>query len=221
MTDNQRPPMTAPRAAELLADILKWKLQVEPPSPTVSSTPTDTDGIRADNRDALPFGLAQVLDTSWSDGPSGTTSEEGVEKWLRFWVPWFSYWSGEKPKLRMKPGTWMLRGLVEAPEFATIPEWDKDDVEAWREFTSELLGMWWRLGHLTGNAPETRALCPKCKKGSLRSEFLPGRTGAAVWRTPRPAPTAKRRSTTPLRSTWRLRGPRCAPTTSPTRCCSR
>lgn len=171
MRDNEKPPMTGERAAALLADILKWKLLLTTPEPGVRSVPTDTDGIRSPNRDALPFGLDQVIDTTWADGPSGTTTEAGVDKWLRFWTPWFSYWVSQRARYRTKPGPWMLRELLENPVFLQLEDWLPEDVETWREFTSELHLMWVRLRAGVGEAPLVRSLCPKCRDGWMLSYY--------------------------------------------------
>lgn len=169
MTPEQTRVMTGPRAANLLENILKWKLQLTVPQPGVRSTPTDTDGIRTQNTDALPFGLDQVIDTSWGDGPNGTTTEQGVDKWFRFWTPWFSYWAGEPAKFRMQPGPWMLKHLTENPVFTAPADWDREDQDAWNEYTSELQTMHHRLATLTGHKPLRRSLCPKCLTGNLQS----------------------------------------------------
>lgn len=167
--------MTGTRAASLLDDILKWKLQLTPPEPGVRSVPTDTDGIRSADRDRLPFGLDQVIDTSWGDGPAGTTTEAGVDQWLRFWVPWFSYWVDQPARYRQSPGAWMLTHLQEDQVFDHPEAWADDDLAAWQEFTGELQTMWRRLARATGNAPHNAGICPKCLTGTLHQH--PNKTG--------------------------------------------
>lgn len=163
--------MTARRAAELLGDVLKWRLQIRHPEPAPKSVPTDRERIGGSGQEGLPFGLDQVIDTTWGDGPQGTTTSAGVDKWLRFWLPWLEYWAGTPATNRMQPGAWWLNQLQENQRLASIDEWDADDQAAWDEHCSELRTMWWQIGHLTGHAPLTRGLCPKCKTGWLRSQY--------------------------------------------------
>lgn len=170
MTDQPTKPLMTPvRAEQLLKEILAWRLQIVLPQPDIRSTPTDTDGIRSSRSERLDFGLDQVIDTTASDGPRGTTTYEGVDKWLRFWVPWMSYWTGQPAVFRREPGAWFLAQLQGSEALAAVAEWDEDDQTAWREFTSELTTMWWRVATLTGHAPLTRGLCPKCQTGKLLS----------------------------------------------------
>ena len=168
MTDQPtKPLMTPTKAAALLEDILKWKLEIQTLEPSIRSTPTDTDGIRTSRNERLPFGLNP--DTTAADGPRGTTTYEGVDKWLRFWTPWFSYWAGEPSKFRLQPGPWMLKHLTENPVFTAPADWDSEDQDAWNEYTSELKTMHHRLATLTGHKPLRRSLCPKCLTGNLQS----------------------------------------------------
>lgn len=161
--------MSAGRAATLLADILKWRLQIPTPQVGPRSVPVDRERVTEDHHDALPFGLDQVIDTTWSEGPTGTTTSQGVDKWLRFWLPWLEYWAGVQATSRLEPGAWWLHQLDENPALRTVSDWDEDDLAAWDEHTSELRTMWWQTAKLTGHAPLDRGLCPKCKQGTLRS----------------------------------------------------
>lgn len=174
MTEDKH--LTGPRAAKLLAEILKWRLQDWTPTETISAIRYDQDIVQGSTSpDTLPFGLTATIDTTWSDGPTGTTTPEGIDKWMRFWNPWMSYWSGSESIYRQTPGAWFLQQLQENAAFTTIDSWDEDDQTAWDDFTQELRTLHRKIAHTTGHAPRNRGLCPTCKRGSMQQQ--PGRQG--------------------------------------------
>lgn len=160
--------MSATTAAKLLAEILKWRLQPWTPTSSITASRTDHDHVSGGGTHGLPFGLDATVDTTWSDGPSGTTTPEGVDKWLRFWNPWMSYWAGIESVFRQTPGPIFLQQLQENPIFRNVSEWDQDDQTAWTDFTDELKAMHRLVARATGNQPKHRGICPECKQGTLR-----------------------------------------------------
>ena len=174
MTDQPtKPLMTATKAAALLEDILKWKLEIVPLQPGIRSTPTDTDGIRTSRSERLAFGLDQIIDTTSTDGAHGCTTSSGADTWLEMWAAWLS-WILDTP-LTGNPGPWLYKQLTENHALNDVREWEGKPRQEWKLFTKELKTLWWRVAHLSGQAPKTRGICPTCKTGTLRSH--PGKTG--------------------------------------------
>ena len=167
---------TASAAAALLEDILKWKLQPFTPHPVVSAVRYDKDTIPGSDPSLLPF----PTDTVETDRAQGVETPRGVDTWIELWASWLA-WTLDTSAKTMS-GAWLLQQLQEHPDLHPLPTpsryADHPDMDAWAEgfltewdkFTSELSQLWWRLGHLTGNAPLRRALCPKCKTGWLQSQ---------------------------------------------------
>lgn len=167
--------MTGTRAASLLADILKWRLQPWTPIEKISAIRYDTEPVQGGSVPGLPFGLDSYHDTTWEDGPTGTAGPDGVDEWLQFWNPWMSYWANLPSVFREQPGAIFLQQLEENPVFNNVKNWDEDDQTAWTDFTNELRTMWHKIASATGNKPKNHGLCPQCKTGNLHSQ--PGKTG--------------------------------------------
>lgn len=180
------------RAAQLLADILKWKIDLETPKPiTTQSHPTDNTPIHNTNPDTLPFGYNQIFDTTWTDGPEGLTTPAGVDKWIGFWTPWLAYWTDTQPLSAYRLGTWLLTQLEESRMLADVEDWTGDDKVAWGDFTDELYQVWARVGRLTGRRKEKVGPCPKCwtsgdpekrVDGYLYAPWDPKKGRATTWK---------------------------------------
>lgn len=167
--------MTGTRAASLLTDILRWRLQPWTPIEQVSAIRYDRDLVQGGDEGHLPFHMDQILSTPWSDGGSGVRNIEDVDKALRFWNPWMSYWTGEQSVFRQSPGAFFLQQLQENPVFSNVNGWDDDDQTAWDDFTEDLQAIHRTIARATGHAPRNRGLCPKCKTGNMLQQ--PGQHG--------------------------------------------
>lgn len=167
-TDAPNHHMDGPTAARLLSQILKWRCQPWTPTTQVKATRYDTDKISQSAPTVLPFGLDTVIEAVESDGALGVTNYESVDKWLRFWNPWVSYWASLPQIYREQPGATYCEALETNPVFTNVDNWDEDDQNAWDDFTSELKTVHTIVARATGHQPQTRGLCPICREGTLK-----------------------------------------------------
>lgn len=174
-----------------MADILKWKSQIVPPTPSIPAIRYDKDGAPTTRSDALPHGIQ--IDTASSDGTRGIISEQGVEAVLSGLAMdlagWLSEMTGDTHQVTGDPGPWIHAQLRErpvlrhihvkpealpedaTPEERKAHEWAMWDYSLWESYSHEVTALWWKVGRLTGHAPESRTRCPRCRNGWLRSEW--------------------------------------------------
>lgn len=170
--------MTGHHAAKLLEDILRWRLMPWTPVEQVSAIRYDADPVQGSDGGHLPFHMDQILSTPWTDGGNGVRNAEDVDKALRFWNPWMSYWTQTEAVYRQQPGAYFLQQLQENPVFQHVEAWEEDDDKAaWDEFTEDLQALHHNVASATGNKPRNRGLCPRCKQGSMLQQ--PGKRGYA------------------------------------------